>query len=281
MLEFAIANLLLDNVSFEVPSVVGKWEFERAGNYTDLVSAIGKGMCGNTFYASLSAVGPKSSDAVFETACDEIIDICLVLSFLTARCVTPSGTTAQSDIMFIQLGDDFVRARAIDGFPTLKPSSLNQFFSDWLSIGYPAFQKRWFRLQLCHWLSGLTCFSLEDIYLSIGVQMDIVKQRERAETGVSSLTYFQGMSSASSRYSLVPLGDDYRAMRNDIVHEGVLSGSNFSGKSKSQCANVIAEALNWLDAYVLVVIGKSISSAGIPRWRGQDIEHGLPSISVR
>lgn len=79
-------------------------------------------------------------------------------------------------------------------------------------------------------------FSLEGLYLAAGVQMDIVKQQERRETGNRGLTYFDGMVSASNRYSLSPLGSDYKDMRNDIVHEGLLSGSNFRGKSKSQCA---------------------------------------------
>jgi hypothetical protein len=136
-------------------------------------------------------------------------------------------------------------------------------------------------LQLSHWLSGLTCFSLEDIYLSAGVQMDIVKQRERTATGNMRLTYFQGMVSASARYRLSPLGSDYRNMRNDIVHEGVLSGTNFKSKSKAQCADVVAATLNWLDQYIIAVLAASGHVSGMPRWKGPVLEHGLPAISVR
>ncbi len=281
MLEFAIANLLCDEVSFEVPSSLGNWEFVRTYNYADLVREIDKGMCGNTYYVSLVGVGPTSSDADFRTACDEIIDICLVLSFLGARCVTPSGTTGQSEIKFIALGDSFVRSRSIVGFPVVKPASFAQFFSDWLSGIYPKFWSRRLRLQLCHWLSGLTCFTLEDIYLSAGVQMDIVKQLEKAASNNQNLTYFQGMKSASNRYSLTALSNNYKAMRNDLFHEGVLSGSNFKNKTKSECAVVVAETLNWLDSYILAVIGKSNSVQGLPRWKEIEIEQYLPSISVR
>ncbi|HEY5536596.1 MAG TPA: hypothetical protein VIL99_16885 [Ignavibacteria bacterium] len=212
--------------------------------------------------------------------CDEIIDICLVLSFLTARCITPSSTTGNSDIQLIQLGDNFVPSRAIEGFPTIVPSLLSNFFSDWVTTINPAIRQRRLRLQLCHWLSGLTCYSLEDVFLSAGVQMDIVKQVEMAIIG-RNLSYFQGMTSASTRFSLIPLSDDYKDMRNDIVHEGVLSGSNFSRKTKERCAEVIAETLNWLDSYILAVIGKTTMVSGFPRWRGVDFEQGLPSISVR
>jgi hypothetical protein len=280
MLEFAIANLLHADPAFEIPSSLGKWQFRRFPKYKDVLSAIDKGMCANTYFASLPSISPTSSDAQFLTACDEIVDICLVLSFLTARCVTPSSSTSNSDIGFMSLGDSFVVARSIAGFPSFSPCSFVTIFAGWLGTAYPAYRSRTLRLQLCHWLSGLTCFSLEDLYLSAGVQMDIVKQRERASTGNSSLTYFQGMLSASTRYSLSPLGSDYKNMRNDIVHEGILSGNNFPGKSKSECAEVVAETLNWLDAYVLAVIGVP-SPPGGARWRGQDLERGLPAISVK
>lgn len=281
MLEFAIANLVTNEVSFDIPSKLGNWQFVRTQNYKQIVTSLDHGMCGNTFFASIDTITPRSSDSDFQTACDEIIDICLILSLLCARCVTPSGTTGSSEIQFIQLGDDFVPSRAIVGFPSITPASLTAFFSDWVSSIHPAMMQRRLRLQLCHWLSGLTCFTLEDIYLSAGVQMDIVKQLERAATSNTQLTYFQGMTSASTRFSLTALGNDYKAMRNDIVHEGVLSGSNFARKTKGQCSVVVAETLNWLDSYVLAVIGKTNQVSGLSRWKGVDFEHGLPSISVR
>ena len=82
---------------------------------------------------------------------------------------------------------------------------------------------------------------MEDIFLSVGVQMDIVNQCERVATGNLGLTYFQGMESASNRYALTKLTRDYTKMRNDIVHEGVLSGSNFTGKNKADCAVIITD----------------------------------------
>jgi len=282
MLQFTIANLITSEESFNIPSTVGNWEFTRTPNYQDMLGSIDQGMCANTFIASNEAINPRSGDDDFQSVCDEIIDICLVLSFLNARCVTASGTTKWSDIQFIQLGDDFVPCRSIVGFPEILPiSSLSNFFLDWITAMHPTMLQRRLRLQLCHWLSGLTCFTLEDVYLSAGVQMDIVKQLERITTNNTRLTYFQGMSSASSRYSITQLSSDYKSMRNDIVHEGVLSGANFANKSKGQCAAVIAETLNWLDSYVLAVLGKTSQVSGHPRWNGPDFEHGLPSISVR
>jgi len=279
MIEFAVANLIVPEESFEIPSALGPWTFLRVHNYQDCVTAIRKGMCCNSYMVSNEAIGINSNDSDFQTACDELVDACLVLSFLTARCVTPSGTTCNSDIQFSQLGDAFIPSRSIVGFPAIVPASLSDFFSNWEAVIHPAMIQRRLRLQLCHWLSGLTCFSLEDVYLSAVVQMDIVKQVEIAVTG-HDLNYFAGMTSASTRFSLPALGHDYKAMRNDIVHEGVLSGSNFSGRTKRQCAEVVAKVLNWLDSYILAVI-EAICISGLPRWRGSDLERGLPSISVR
>lgn len=111
--------------------------------------------------------------------------------------------------------------------------------------------------------------------------MDIIKQQEQVVSEGRRLTYFEGMTSASRNYNLNPLGQNYKNMRNDIVHEGKLSGGNYSGKSKEECAEVIAETLNWLDSYVLAVLGirKHVSNAS--RWRGQLLANNLPSISVR
>lgn len=281
MLQFAITNLRLDETAFEIPSTVGAWEFDRAPNYQQLLPNLDNGMCGNTFFATNEAIDLRTADADFVTVCSEIIDICLVLSFLNARCVTPSGTTAQSSPQFMQLGDDFIRARAIDGFDDLKTPSMTALFANWLNPSYASYRQRGLRLQLSHWLSGLTCFSLEDIYLSVGVQMDVIKQRERAATGNPGLTYFQGMTSASTRYGLTPLGNDYKNMRNDIVHEGVLSGANFAAKSKADCAAVIADTLNWLDRYVLTVLGLAGHITNVPRWRQAILLHQLPALTVQ
>lgn len=89
------------------------------------------------------------------------------------------------------------------------------------------------------------------------------------------------MVSASRRYSIPPLGSDYKNMRNDIVHEGLLSGSNFPAKTKADCAAVVSDALNWLDSYVLAVIQKSNSLTNLPRWKGADLESGLAALLLR
>jgi hypothetical protein len=275
MLELAITNLLVEEGVFQIPSEFGYWHFKRTRNYKELLTSIEKGMCANTFSVSLDTIDTMSTDKKFCAACDEIIDICLVLSFLAAKCVTVSGSTRNSDIQFLQLGDKFIRSCSIIGFLTLSSvSSLTEFFNDWFTTSYPNYKNRRLRLFLTHWLSGLTCFSLEDIFLSAAVQLDIVKQCERSKT------YFKGMESASNRYGLNLLNTDFKKMRNDLVHEGVLSGSNFARKTKPECANVITDTLNWIDTYILAVLGVSGRISGLPRWKGRTLEYNLPAMTV-
>ncbi len=267
MFQFNIANLQISEASFKVPSALGEWEFNRTANYDDAGQHIDAGMCAHTYIATNASVNFSTRRTDVGAVLNEIVDICLFLSFLNARCVAPTGTTAWSQPQIIALGDQYIKPRAILGFDQLTASSLTALFSGWLTGNYAQYRQRNLRLQLTHWLSGLTCFSLEDIYLSVGVQMDLIKQVERSASSRSRLTYFEGMRSASTRYGLTPLSHDYKNMRNDIVHEGCLSGSNFPNRSKLDCADVIASALNWIDLYLLNVLGVSGTIRDLPRWR--------------
>lgn len=278
MLQMTISNLNVADTSFEVPAALGMWEFTRTPNFDEIQDKIEDGMCGNTYLATNMGIGFRTTDNDLETAFDEIIDICLVLSFLNARCVTPTGTTAHSQPQLLIRGDRFITARSIVGFTDISSPGLTTLFSNWMSVIYPAYKQRNLRLQIAHWLSGLTCFSLEDIYTSVSVQMDVIKQVEILAAG-RGLHYYAGMSSASARYRMALLGHDYTKMRNDMLHEGRLSGSNFQNKTKAECADVIAATLNWLDLYVLRVLDIETRVTNTPRWRGQQLSAGLPAFS--
>jgi hypothetical protein len=277
MLEFWIADLTSTERAFDVPGQVGIWQFRQRDDYASLISALKEGQCAPTYYASNAAITHKTAESDFTLATDELIDACLILSFLTAACITPRGSTLASDILFVELGDAFIRPRAIRGFTSLQISkSFSQYFSVGMASIQASMKPRQLRLFLSHWISGLTCFSLEDLFLSIGVQMDIVKQCEIALAG-RKLDYFPGMQAASRRYGIRQLTRDYKKMRDDIVHEGRLSGSNFTGKKKIDCANVVADTLNWIDSYVSAVLALGQAPT---RWSGRDLAAGLPSLTV-
>jgi len=281
MLEFWISDLQHDEESFMVPGVSGTWTFSRRSDYQDLIGKMERGQVAGTFYVSNPDFSIRTDDQLSADLSDDLVDICLVLSFLNARCVTVMGTTAASRGMVIQLNEKYFRPRSIGGFDRLWNHDFSALFADWQTVIRPAYLQRGLRLLLSHWLSGLTCFTLEDLYLSAGVQMDMVKQQEIAAGGGAGLNYFRGMQSASARYGIGELSHDATKMRNDLLHEGKLSGTNFPSKTKGECAKVIAETMSWLDTYILKVLRFESKLHGIPRWKPRALEHSLPTISIR
>jgi len=280
MLGFNIADLVTQEETFDIPSSFGKWEFRKSGNYDRLIEAMEKGMCGNTFTAFHSEASERTTDEQSHSLCDEIIDICLILSFITAKCVTVSGSAVFSCPMFIQLGDHFLRSRAIRGFNDLAPKdAYSRVFQDGITALQGSMRVRKLRILLSHWISGLTCFTIEDLFLGACVQMDIVKQCETLPSE-NRISYFEGMNRASNRYGISPLSPDYKNMRNDLVHEGTLSGSNNQNKTKNDCASIIADVLNWIDEYVLKVLSLDSSFTCGSRWKNTEIENFLPAISL-
>ncbi len=275
MLQFCITDLPLSD-SFSMSSSSGVWEFVPSPPSRPPRS----GEVANTYLAINDSITPMSDDSTLQDVCEEVVNGCLGLSFLTAKCVTPSDSGPYSQIKFFGLGDRFIRPRAIEGFPPLEVDFPGLFLAGPLNIT-GQFKSRWMRLLLCHWISGLTCFSLEDLFLAIGVQFDIVKQCERIATGDKKLTYYEGMESASKRYAIPQLSKDFKNMRNDIVHEGRLSGTNFSSKTKSDCAQVIAESLTWIDRYAIRVMGiVNHVDETKTRWEPHHLESGLSSVSL-
>ena len=280
MLSFMVANLITDEDCFDVPSQYGGWHFSKAPRYNENINHLDK-KCANTFIAEHSdKIFPFLDDNEFPTLCDEMIDTCLILSFLTAKCVSVSGCHSSSDVHFVSLGDKFIRPRAIAGFPKLdRITSLNDIFAAGIQHYQSLMKQRLLRLFISHWISALTCFTMEDIFAFLCIDMDIVKQCELLPNE-NDVAYFEGMKRASARYKLNALTNDYKNMRNDLIHYGMLSAKNNPNKSKGQCANIIADVLGWIDSYVLAVLSMSARFRATLRWRQKDIENGLPSISL-
>lgn len=277
---FMITDLQSPEKSFSVSARFGTWEFEKVSWYDKIIPELGKGMTGNTFQAFNDTVTPSISDQNLHAACEDLRDLCLLLSFQNALCVTPSGSSPGSFTQFLGMGELFVPPRAIRGLPTLK---LTTTMAPFLTKGLAALsgsQSKYLRLLLFYSINSLTCFTLEDLFLGACVQFDIVKQAERQLFGNPKLTYLQGMQSASSRLGIPVLNQDFKNMRNDLVHEGLLSGSNFPGRTKAQCSSVVADALTWIDQYVVAACGAGPEVDPSPRWNAPMLEHSVPAFSL-
>jgi hypothetical protein len=275
---FRIANLISEEESFVVPSLRGTWEFYRRSNYRQMVKSIEEGAYAVTYTARNDGIGEVPTDDELSILFGEIVDICLLLSFITAKCVTPVDTVGP--LTLLSMPDSFPRPRGIVGFNALDfQSTFTDIFKDGMEVLQERIRERRLRLMLSHWISGLTCFALEDIFLFACVQMDIVKQCEIKRLG-DRLEYFEGMCTASNYYRISSLNKDYTKMRNDLVHEGRLSGPKFRNKSKEDCASVVCDTLNWIDRYVAAALNIGSHFGDVPRWTTLDVLHGLPSISL-
>jgi hypothetical protein len=98
MIEFWISDLKSVEKSFVVPCAVGSWEFHQRDDYAKVMLAFEDGQCVPSYYASNSILGRGTFDEDFERSLGELIDICLILSFVTGACVTPKSATGQSEV---------------------------------------------------------------------------------------------------------------------------------------------------------------------------------------
>ena len=83
----------------------------------------------------------------------------------------------------------------------------------------------------------------------------MIKQNERRRLGNDRLTFFEGIDSATSNLQITNLSWDFTKMRNDLIHEGHLSGTNYPGHTKAECSEVVADVLNWIDEYIHGLFG--------------------------
>lgn len=134
MLELWIADLRSNETTFSVPGSVGSWDFQQRDNYAEVLQQMQEGQCAATYYATNESIDNSVSDANFVLATDELIDTCLILSFISGACVTPRGSTMASTLQLPQFGDVFIRTRAISGFDSL---SIAETYGQYFSKGMP------------------------------------------------------------------------------------------------------------------------------------------------
>ena len=132
---FLITDYQSAEQAFSIPCRFGTWEFQKNVGYQALIPKLQSGMVGNTYSAFNSAVDHFISEANLATIYQDLRDICLLLSFHSSLCVTPSGSTQDSEFQHLSLGDKFIPPRAIRGFPILEPfGSIAPFLQKGLAL---------------------------------------------------------------------------------------------------------------------------------------------------
>lgn len=258
MLGFRVVNLLIPGnpgtLDLSLPS--GTWTLTQDPNFATAMAAIGKGRCAETYIlehpVSLDA-GAAVADAVFE----EVIPILLAASYATGLSVTIKRSIPGSDCMIMQPSQHWPRDRAMGQPSTVVTSdaefvALVQFFvQNWLQAG----QTEKARLLVHHWLDALSCWSMEDLYLSATTLLQIIVATEATRQGKAELPYYPGVTAAATHRGIRVLGDDFKNMRNELIHNGQLIGRRFAGPDRAACAVVVADVLNWFDDYLHAALG--------------------------
>ena len=252
---FGLCNLFVpgEPETFSLSTPAGTWEFKRLPQYADWKEDIlYKGQCGTTYEAVNSVDIAGSRTIALEEAFDELLPLCLGASYLTGMTVAPDSGIQGSEVSFIQVGDHFPRPRGM-GAGRHAADNVADFKTD-LEAFVPAYMRvekeEKARLLVHHWLDALAFWSLEDLVLSTTTLLEVIAATAE-DSSQTPLKGFAGrVAFAGSRFGLPSLNPGFRAMRNDLVHEGTLSGSKMQNATVDGCATLAADALNWIDLYL-------------------------------
>ncbi|AJY27733.1 hypothetical protein BTM_1578 [Burkholderia thailandensis 34] len=265
MLSFYVYNLLIPGdpniVSLTTPA--GTWTLTKAPNYAAMKQLITTPAqrpqqlpVAETYFLE-NPVGMQDGSAAVDRALDEVTPILLAASYATGRSVTIERSTMGSSIQIVQPSDHWPRVRSMGHAGDVINSDaeftrlVEAFVQAWPAAG----QTEKGLVLIHHWIDAQSCWSMEDLYLSATTLLQVIVKTESARQNGKHLYFYNGVTDAAARMGITPLSTDFRDMRNDLVHEGTLSGTSFPGKQKADCAAVIAETLNWFDEYVHVALG--------------------------
>lgn len=260
MIGYQMVNLVVpgDPDEFSIAGASGDWRFLRHSDYvTCLVKMREDGACAETY----SATHPASMEdgaAVVDAALEEFLVLCLACSYASGSAVTIRRSTPGSDVQQMTVGDHFPRERELSGAGALVANRAEfedlcgKFVANHSRTAHPSWAQ--VRVMVHHFLDALACWSLEDLFLSGTTVLQVISAAEKNRTG-QDLSFLQGVTSAATHFGLRALSPDFKNMRNDLVHDGLLSGSRFRGKSKQDCAVIAADMFDWLDDYFHAVLG--------------------------
>jgi len=257
MLGFCLLNLFIPNNPDELilNGNHGEWRLAKDVDFDNKLQTITskRTICLETYTITHDhSLGGSGSSRIADELLKELNYVCLSLSYLTGSAVTFERSLPMSDITFIQVGDSFPRMR---GLSSSDPVTFDQYdFKEKLDTMINAFERNQntnnINIIIHHLLDSTYCWSLEDLFLSLCTVLEIIKQNERRRTGNSRLYFYDSIASVARHLGITVLNEDFKNMRNDLIHEGHLSKIKFSGHTKSECSDVVCDVLNWIDEYV-------------------------------
>ena len=265
MLSFFVINLLIpgDPQELTISTHEEPWKLIKMPNFAETKAAITGGAAlrpqhlpvGETYFLE-NPISLNSGAAVAERAYDEITPILLAASYATGLTVTIGRSTMGSEVGIIEPSSHWPRPRSLGGnAPVVNTAAefqdlVEKFVQGWTSAG----QTEKALLLVHHWLDALACWSMEDLYLSATTLLQVIVATEDQKQGNPGLNFYKGLVDAANRAGIAALGQDFKNMRNELVHDSRLIGSRFPGP-RAACDRVVADVLNWFDAYMHVALG--------------------------
>lgn len=258
-----MVNLVVpgDPDELKVAGAAGEWHFRRHPDYATCLQKMQKeGACAETY----SAVHPASmadGAAVVEAALDEFLVLCLACSYASGSSVTIRRSTPGSEVQQMTVGDHFPRERELSGAGAVVKDRAEfedvcaRFIANSPKTVHPSWAQ--VRVMIHHLLDAQSCWSLEDLFLSGTTVLQVIAASEKDRAG-AKMSFLQGVTAAATRFGIRALSSDFKNMRNDLVHDGLLSGSTFTAKSKQDCARVAADMFDWLDDYFHAVLSLGV-----------------------
>jgi hypothetical protein len=266
-LGFRLCNLIIpgEPLALDLATPSGIWELKQKSNYAASKQAIEEGRVAETY--SISTVVPIGASVDF--AFEELLPICLAATYLTGMSVATTRAHPHSFVSFLQVGPHFPRPRAVTGVTPVVTNETE--FQDRIEAfvrTYPTTsQTEKSRILVHHMLDGLACWSMEDLCLSTATLLEIIAATAKAvaaAAGMRKTKFADRIDYAAQRFGLPFVSTDFRNMRNDLVHEGTLSGTGFVNKTAADCAIAAAAALEWIDMYMHSALG--LGPVGVNRF---------------
>jgi hypothetical protein len=273
VLSFHVVNLLIpddpEGIELTLPS--GTWTLERHPQFAEFKQAMAGGQSAETYILEHQA----ATDRAFE----ELTPILLAASYLTGLSVTIRRSTMGSEVAIMQPSDHWPRARAMDRpSPVIATAAefkelVERFVQAWPGAG----RTEKARLLVHHWLDALACWSMEDLYLSATTLLQVIVATEAARQRKKRLDFYPGVEDAANHIGIRIPSNDFKNMRNELIHDGQLIGARFAGPDKKACAAVVADILNWFDEYVHAAL--RLGAPRATRFRKADLM-GLNAYSI-
>lgn len=294
MMAFWLVNLLPPGTpqTFALKTPAGLWTFKQSPAFNREEADIrDKGACANTYSMEFPLPTDGTRSSVKNMAFDEVLPICLAASFVTGAAVTIGHPHQVSEVQFVVVGSHFPRQRGIPN-PAACVNTMNQFsgFIETFVDHYGQLNSVEKLLLLTHfYIDALSCWSLENLYLSGSTLLQIIADTEKTtgrgfaanhaatragKTGVKP-GFFDYLAGAADRVGIAAPSYDVVKTRNSLIHEGTLKLAGFP--TQADAAKPIAEGLRWVDEYVYAIL--KLGSVPAPRHNASVLTHGLNSFS--